>query len=738
MMTIFSKHPTQKIMAVGLLAAALLCDAASAHAQTAPPLPANSPTTLPSGTATPASTTPNPSSSNSAASSSSTNDPSLALPLIFTYQGVLTDGSGNPLASGTTDLEFHLTDAQGKIVYAETQSVSVDRGLVAALIGNGVDPTTHAPHGGVAPELMRPDGARFLEVWHDGELMDTPLEIASVPYAMWSERALHVAPGSIDQTALAPQSIAWANFSDDAVAGLSHALFERDDFRTGLATAFDAAQSRVHASLSYSTATNVEDALRDLDRAIKSREEKNVSRAGDAMQGDLRFAVGDAETVRISAANGDFISTGDVVAKSATLSGDVTASGGKFNGDITAKNVNASDNVAAKSGNFSGDLTANGGKFGGDVAASNVKLTGDLSAKNATITGNIAVSGTVDGVDLSDHVAATTAHGANGAIVGKNDLIAAQTTLQTSIDQTKTALQEAFTQVENAFKTTIDQTKTNLQNSIVQTQQQLSTENSTLQNHISATTAHGSDGAVVGMNTLVSNIGQVNNAIAQTNTALADMGNAWASVLAAHAADTHTHGVSGEIVGTNNTQTLNNKVLGAPKLFGPIMKEPSIISVPISTSKDKNSIAEHHTQIVTWTGMERDVEQNLFTVTVPNYGGAFVSVRAMMFHEDVANAPPGPMWTGRYIWRTYTILGGNPMWGYGTKREPFPGKGVTVTELVNNLIEQKSDETSGDVTVKLSDDKFNIFFNWDGDRDFRTTVECVVEWDTWNLPDPTK
>lgn len=253
------------------------------------------------------------------------------VPLLMGYQGYLTNGGDQPFDSGPAEFEFRITDAQQQPLFTESQVIDVVAGVVSTVIGNGIDPASQASHAGVPPDLFSTSDPRFLEVWHNGLRVDDPTMIVSVPYALVSAEAQHVVAGGVDAAALAPGSIALSNFSPELLDQLAVELPTRAGFQA-------AAGLSAHTPFSYSTATDIEAVLHDLDRAIKAREEKNVSRDGDSLFGALLFRNGGATTATIDAA-----------------------------------------------------------------------------------TGNITTPGTIDGIDVGDHAAATVAHGSAGKIVGVDE-----------------------------------------------------------------------------------------------------------------------------------------------------------------------------------------------------------------------------------------------------------------------------------------------------------------------------
>lgn len=197
----------------------------------------------------------------------------LAVPPVFNYQGLLTDGGGNPLPSGPTSLLFRITNDAQEVLFEEEQTVDVAGGIVSALIGNGTDPASGAVSGGLPQQLLTPDGTRYLEVWHDGALVDDPLEIVSVPYAYWCDEALGVAPGVIEMTHL----------SSTLITDLSTSITTNESFQTALSEPETASVIGVTDTFDNSSGQTIQDVLQDFDTTLESL----VSKSGDTMTGDL-------------------------------------------------------------------------------------------------------------------------------------------------------------------------------------------------------------------------------------------------------------------------------------------------------------------------------------------------------------------------------------------------------------------------------------------------------------------
>ncbi|MCI0406483.1 MAG: hypothetical protein L0209_10545, partial [candidate division Zixibacteria bacterium] len=81
-----------------------------------------------------------------------------AVPQLINFQGILRDGSGNPVANSTYSVTFKIYDAPsgGSILWTETQSVGTTSGLFTVLLGS-------ATVGGI-PDAVLSDSSRYLGV----------------------------------------------------------------------------------------------------------------------------------------------------------------------------------------------------------------------------------------------------------------------------------------------------------------------------------------------------------------------------------------------------------------------------------------------------------------------------------------------------------------------------------------------------------------------------------------------
>ncbi|MCI0330450.1 MAG: hypothetical protein L0196_05795 [candidate division Zixibacteria bacterium] len=99
-----------------------------------------------------------------------------AIPQLINFQGILKDGSGNPVANGSYSVIFTIYDAPsaGNVLWAETTSVSTTSGLFSVLLGSA----------NPVPDSAFQDTARYLGVKVGADPEMTPRQkLVSVGYA---------------------------------------------------------------------------------------------------------------------------------------------------------------------------------------------------------------------------------------------------------------------------------------------------------------------------------------------------------------------------------------------------------------------------------------------------------------------------------------------------------------------------------------------------------------------------
>ncbi|MBD3337319.1 MAG: hypothetical protein GF355_17540 [Candidatus Eisenbacteria bacterium] len=97
------------------------------------------------------------------------------VPETFSYQGVLTDASGDPLPDGDYDVRFKLYSVAtgGSSLWSETRTVTTEGGLFSVILGE------------VTPFELPFDRTYWLELTMSGESAMTPrVKLAAVPYAI--------------------------------------------------------------------------------------------------------------------------------------------------------------------------------------------------------------------------------------------------------------------------------------------------------------------------------------------------------------------------------------------------------------------------------------------------------------------------------------------------------------------------------------------------------------------------
>ena len=205
----------------------------------------------------------------------------MTTPHFFHYQAVLTDDGGNLLSNGPVQTTFRIFGSDDRVLYQEQQTLDIVDGATSALIGNGLDPESGAPTGGLSLDLLNPDQGRFLEVEVEGYPPMEKMEMVSVPYALFSERALGVQAGAIDETALAEKSVTLRHFADGTLEEIAAAMLDQGLLGNGVnPTDLDAiyqvpagaSHVGVETGLVYSGKNDLQGVLRDMDRAIDQRQ----------------------------------------------------------------------------------------------------------------------------------------------------------------------------------------------------------------------------------------------------------------------------------------------------------------------------------------------------------------------------------------------------------------------------------------------------------------------------------
>lgn len=301
------------------------------------------------------------------------------VPKYFNYQSLLYDDGGNPLPDGTTKLTIRVLDQNMTPIFEETQDAQVVSGVVSVLVGNGI--------GGLDDATLYPSGAKYLEVQADSYPPEGPMEIVSVPYSTYADVALQVVPGSVGATAIQEKSIMMKHLSDELVsqigvrivgdAGMAVGRSEFDSFKSSVAGGAGAKQIGVTPDFNYSSATNVENVLKDLDLAIKKRDE------------DVKFISTNVASIDKNM-NDSFVTVnnkldGDI----RSVNDRVTAIGNEMNSDISSVNnrittVESRSLYADGSKPMTGKLVLNGGTAGDPAQVQgshwNISMAGDINA----------------------------------------------------------------------------------------------------------------------------------------------------------------------------------------------------------------------------------------------------------------------------------------------------------------------------------------------------------------------
>lgn len=188
------------------------------------------------------------------------------VPPLINFQSVLYDDAGEPVPDGSSSVNFRITDINGSVLYEESQTLDVVHGMVSAMVGNGLT-SGGAPTGGIPPDVFETDAGRYLDVTVDGYQPQATMEIVSVPYALYADKAMGAVDDSIGGDAIKAGAITARHFSDEALKELGGAMVGGDSLGVS-----GAAQSiGVRSGFSYSGSSNIQGVLTDLDRVMATR-----------------------------------------------------------------------------------------------------------------------------------------------------------------------------------------------------------------------------------------------------------------------------------------------------------------------------------------------------------------------------------------------------------------------------------------------------------------------------------
>ncbi len=261
-----------------------------------------------------------------------------SVPQVLNFQSMLFDDGGNPIPDGTTPVTFRVTDVAGAVLYEEHQSLDVVRGAVSAMVGNGLD-ANGAPTGGVPLDALQPDEGRYLEVIADGFTPQASMEIASVPYALYAQKAVGAVDGAITGDAIAAGALRAEHFAKDALKEIGDTLAAGGGVisASGMQSAQGARGMGVESGFAFSGSTTVQGVLADLDRAIGQRatHEAAVATALDQERAERQAA--DQDII-----NNSVSSTGDTINGNIAVCGDTTINCG---GDLIVNQTNIAQQI---------------------------------------------------------------------------------------------------------------------------------------------------------------------------------------------------------------------------------------------------------------------------------------------------------------------------------------------------------------------------------------------------------
>jgi hypothetical protein len=205
------------------------------------------------------------------------------VPHTLNFQSVLFDDSGKLVPDGTMDLEFKILDADGQEIYSELQpAVQVVRGSVNVMMGEGLDANSKATNGIPLSAFDPTTGAKTLEMKIGNNQPTGPMAFGTVPYSMYAEEALTVAPNSIGSEQIKNGSIkvedlepglTFGNINGqlgDSQLPTSAATVSQLNAHISSTTAHPASSITLTGPFTFSSMNDVQSVIRDLDKALLS------------------------------------------------------------------------------------------------------------------------------------------------------------------------------------------------------------------------------------------------------------------------------------------------------------------------------------------------------------------------------------------------------------------------------------------------------------------------------------
>ncbi len=213
------------------------------------------------------------------------------IPDIMAFQSRIFDEGGNPVEDGPTEVSFRIVDADENVIYEEKQEVEIVRGLLSAIVGNGESPGGGRV-GGIPFETMTGASPLYLDVEVGGYAPLGRMEIATVPFAGVAGMAYSVEPESIGSAEISDGSITMKDLSDSLIADLEtgrigdREMVFKDELGSAYAAPEAASNIGVKRGLSYSSSSNLQGTLEDIDLAVKARDER-ISREESVRTGEV-------------------------------------------------------------------------------------------------------------------------------------------------------------------------------------------------------------------------------------------------------------------------------------------------------------------------------------------------------------------------------------------------------------------------------------------------------------------